>query len=176
MTTNYDLLGDSSAFSDSSSSDDDAMTSSSRKLDLSFHALEDAELDHNLLELQAGTDGCKLNKLLLYNNRLKLFSPVIASFASITVLDLSNNLLEELPDYINNLSGLTQLFLRNNLLGDDSLPKSLSGLASRLTHLNLSGNRLTAISKQILELTALRNFFIGGNRIQVTRVVPDSQH
>ena len=59
------------------------------------------------------------------------------------------------PDHLNHMHNLIQLFLRNNLIGDQSFPKTLSGL-QKLRDLNLSGNRLTHIPNQICELTGLR--------------------
>ncbi len=92
-----------------------------------------------------------MEKLLLYNNRLKGCPARIASFVNLSVLDLSNNLVGALPEGLAHMSNLTQLFLRNNLIGDGDLPKSLSSLR-KLRDLNLSGNRLTSFPPQILEV------------------------
>ena len=164
MATNFVLSSSNS--SDSSSSMDDDGGLSSRKVDLSFQNLDDETLDLNLASLADAPDtASRVERLLLYNNRLENVSVVITAFSNLSVLDLSNNLVRRLPEGLAFMTGLTQLFLRNNLIGDNDFPKSLESLRS-LRDLNLSGNRLTTIPRAVLQIPTLRNLFVGGNRIE----------
>ena len=86
MATNYSLLSSNSSSSDSSSTDDDLATS--RKIDLSYHNLDDKNLEVNLVEVLSHGEGIgeRVEKLLAYNNRLEMFSDVLAAFSNLSVL------------------------------------------------------------------------------------------
>ena len=94
MATNFDLV--SSSASDSSLSDDE---NSIRKLDLSFHELDTKTLEANLQELYSDTREAawRVERVLLYNNRIEMFPPSLNYLINLTVLDMSNNSLLHIP-------------------------------------------------------------------------------
>ena len=179
MATNFELSPSSSSLSEQSSGDEDHLADfiGLRKVDLSFHDLDDRDLERQLAEMLDEDDpdldledGVRVNisvvRLYLYNNQLRIPpSSAFKRFPALTVLDLSNNAVRKIPQEMAELTGLTQLFLRNNLLrNEDDFPKTLAALTN-LRDLNISGNRLESIPRQILELPHLRNLFLGGNRL-----------
>lgn len=164
----------SSGSSESSSNEDHDMESDSgrvkpwgSKLDFSQWELDSDRLEIHLATMAETPERqLSVTKVLLNSNILETIPVSLFDLKNLAEVDLSNNVLCSIPDAIGTLTNLTHLVLRNNVLTDNDFPKDLSGLAHNLKYLNLSGNNLTSIPPPILQLTGLRDLFIGGNQIE----------
>ncbi|KAF4524554.1 hypothetical protein B566_EDAN002829 [Ephemera danica] len=146
----------------SDSSDGDVSTT----LDLSHLQMVTSKLQQHfelLLETNKNTADVTETLLLFSNNLLDLPASIL-QFHSLKVVDLSCNGLTLMASILTQCS-LTSLILKNNNLDSDSFPKSFGLLESSLKELNLSGNRLTTMPEQILELKCLKYLYLGSNRI-----------
>jgi Leucine-rich repeat (LRR) protein len=108
MATNYDLSSASSFYDSSASSSDEdvGLAGSNRKIDLSFQDLDSDSLENSLVQLDDGELAPKVEKILLYNNRISHVPSVIAKFTRLTLLDLSNNLMQSLPHELGQVGGI----------------------------------------------------------------------
>jgi Leucine-rich repeat (LRR) protein len=148
------------------SSDSSDAELSSTTLDLSHQAMVTSGLQQHieqLLETKKNSADL-IETILLYSNNLLDLPVTILQFHSLKVVDLSCNGLSFISSLLTQLS-LTSLILKNNNLDSDSFPKSFGLLENSLKELNLSGNRLSTVPEQILELKSLKYLYLGSNRI-----------
>ncbi|KAI3638175.1 hypothetical protein MIR68_003786 [Amoeboaphelidium protococcarum] len=103
----------------------------------------------------------KLQELYLQNNNITSFAEL--QLANLRVLDLAKNQLSSL-DGMSRLKSLTRLDVSCNQLA--ALPSDLQK-CTMLTHLNVSGNKLTAVDdKFFVELKALKVLLLGRNQLK----------
>ncbi|KAI3651614.1 hypothetical protein MP228_002917 [Amoeboaphelidium protococcarum] len=103
----------------------------------------------------------KLQELYLQNNNIASFTDL--QLASGRVLDLAKNQITSL-DGVSRLKSLTRLDVSCNQLA--ALPSDLQK-CTMLTHLNVSGNKLTAVDdKFFVELKALKVLLLGRNQLK----------
>ncbi|BFZ05828.1 hypothetical protein BsWGS_08867 [Bradybaena similaris] len=98
---------------------------------------------------------------------MKHLGPNLQSFT------LKNVSLSEWPDYIQFFGNLTELTVKYTSLS--SVPdNSFDLIASSLTQLDLSNNKLRAVPKALSKLTALEMLYLDHNKISDTRWLPVS--
>ncbi|KAI3630900.1 hypothetical protein MIR68_012335 [Amoeboaphelidium protococcarum] len=103
----------------------------------------------------------KLQELYLQNNNIASFTDL--QLANLRVLDLAKNQITSL-DGVSRLKSLTRLDVSCNQLA--ALPSDLQK-CTMLTHLNVSGNKLTAVDdKFFVELKALKGLHLGRNQLK----------
>lgn len=133
-------------------------------LDYSYTGMVTLDLEEALVN-QPTKIFNSIGTLLATNNALLQVPNTIIHYKNLRTLDLSSNQLTSLPDSLTECSNLVSLNVRCNFLDDKSFPKHFGKLA-QLTELNLSGNQLKKIPKEILDLGAsLTNLHLGANRI-----------
>lgn len=104
-------------------------------IDLSYLDLEDPDID-----LKDYAPKANITELLLNNNLLKVFPPILIQFANIETLDLSSNCLKVIDENICKLVNLKVLLVKENELKDASLPKDFANKLTKLEIVHLSGN------------------------------------
>ncbi|XP_035705070.1 leucine-rich repeat-containing protein 58-like [Folsomia candida] len=109
-----------------------------------------------------------VESILATNNSILEIPDAISRYKNLRLLDLSSNQISDFSDSLTLCHNLVTLIARNNLLDENSFPKHLKCLV-RLKELNLSGNRLTRIPYEILELPSIQILHLGANRI-VSRI------
>ncbi|MCP4603722.1 MAG: GTP-binding protein, partial [Proteobacteria bacterium] len=123
--------------------------------------LNDLDLERLPTEIGCLTD---LERLYLYNNKLRALPGEIGQLESLKRLDLDNNQLAELPEEIVQLANLEMLNLPGNLFLE--LPKIIAKLEN-LKSLSAYSNRLTVLPKEIGQLASLEGLNIRGNQLTI---------
>lgn len=106
-----------------------------------------------------------VESILATNNAILQIPEVIQKYKNLRLLDLSNNQISDISESVTLCSNLVTFIARHNLLDEHSLPKQFNSLKS-LRELNLSGNRLSRIPYEILELSSLQILHLGANRVE----------
>ena len=127
----------------------------------------------------------KLQKMLLYSNKIYRIPSDIQYLTNLQILHLSDNCIQnipielcqlnnlktlvlsfneitEIPSEINQMTGLHNLYLYNNKI--KQIPTELCQLVN-LQELHLYNNQITEIPKEISQLVNLKGFFIYNNKI-----------
>ncbi|XP_022186448.2 leucine-rich repeat-containing protein 58 [Nilaparvata lugens] len=152
-------------YSSDNSDSDDNVTNSTNSLNFSFAAIDSNFLEDQL-DLVSYNEVKDKTSMLLHYNSLTHVPENLSKFMNLRKLDISNNRIYQLPDAITRLP-LRTLIAKNNFLDEDFLSvKTLEHLANTLEILNLSGNNLSFIPEQILQLTRLKYLYLGENRLQ----------
>jgi hypothetical protein len=132
-------------------------------------ALKELELQGcELTSLPADLSGMtSLMKLDLGKNKLEDFPAGVLTVPALMYLNLTGNALTALPEDLDRLAELRALSVgnyydRRNQI--DALPPALFRL-SRLEKLDLSGNALTSVPRELVDMPALKRLAIEGNRI-----------
>jgi len=117
-----------------------------------------------------------LQKLSLYQNKIKELPEWIGDFERLQWIDVYDNALKELPQSFNKLSHLWYLDLGDN--GFKTIPEVVYQL-TELRHLYLYGNHLKTLPSEITQLQKLEHlrvgrgfkFLFGGNHL---KALPDN--
>ncbi|CAH3139599.1 unnamed protein product [Porites lobata] len=104
-----------------------------------------------------------LKNVDLKNNFLTDLPPEFSSLKQLESLNFGNNKFEDLPEVLSFLSGLQRLHLFNNQLKKLN-SVVLSGL-QKLTFLNLNGNQLQSLPKEINRLVSLQFLSVDHNQL-----------
>lgn len=108
-----------------------------------------------------------IRSLIICNNLLSCLPDSLSVFRHIETLDVSSNQLKKISSNIMQaMPNLRHLIAKDNLLSDNSLPKNF-GATNRLEIVNFSGNKFTQYPYQLLEITTLREIYLGSNQIMV---------
>ena len=138
------------------------------EIDLSRNQFSEFPEEHQLLS----SAQCRTNtfSLQLHHNDIGFLPPIIGSFTSLVILDVSNNNLSHIAEEISALHSLETLVAKNNCLDNDSLPKTFDQLHS-LSAVNFGGNNFTEFPPQLVHLPKVNTLLLGSNKI---RMVPDT--
>jgi len=138
--------------------------------------LLELDLSNNLLESLPPEIGL-LNNLIvldLSDNRLSKLPPEIGNLKNLIRLELINNEISKLPPDIGKLSNLKELYLGPKNLSEkvffsdgsynniETLPKEIGNL-SKLSILNLHGNKIISLPRETGKLTNLKEFDLQEN-------------
>ena len=129
--------------------------------------------NNKITEIPDLSDLSNLQRINLYNNRLKILPKEIGNLINLEELDLSNNLLEEIPKEIGNLSNLKELFLQHNLLKE--IPQEI-GKLSNLHRLFLNGNKLKTIPKEIGSILKFKVLYIRNESMLLPKEITSNKN
>ncbi|XP_059154431.1 leucine-rich repeat-containing protein 69-like [Physella acuta] len=102
-------------------------------------------------------------QLQLKNNKIKTLPSELCNLHQLQSLNLGNNNLEEFPPILQHLPSLQRLHLfGNNITIIDGI--SLNGF-KQLTFLNLNGNKLKHLPKEICNLSRIQHLSIDNNQL-----------
>jgi Leucine-rich repeat (LRR) protein len=133
-------------------------------LDYSFSGMDTSSFAEALAN-QPDIVFTSVESILATNNSILEIPDIISRYTNLRLLDISNNQISDLSDSLTLCGNLATLIVRNNMLDENSAPKRLKALTN-LRELNLSGNRLTRIPYEVLELYSLQILHLGANRVE----------
>jgi len=132
-------------------------------LDYSYTGMESPDFAEALAN-QPSKVFSSVETILATNNSLLQLPDSLSRYVNLRTMDLSYNQLTSIPDCITHCINLASIVAKHNLLDEDSFPKNFSQL-TKLKELNISGNLLTRVPYEILELNSLAALHLGANRI-----------
>ena len=137
-------------------------------------SLEKIDLSHNLLETLPNFTQSTLSRLSqvkLSHNRLEERRPFyvprsLLTIPSLSIVDLSSNRIAQMPDpQLWSARGLRELSLADNRIRKINLTSKSKDFWPEISRLNLSGNRIESLPKEIGDLDSLVALDISHNQI-----------